>query len=437
MGPRSLACADARSQRPAVTATTPPSPDSPLPSGDRKAAMPFIMLTVLIDMAAVGLIVPVLPSIVGSFTASPADQAWWYGAVSIAFGVSNFFGSPILGALSDRYGRRPVLLLGFCGLGVTFFATAFATAIWMLIVARLVGGLMQANTAVANAYVADITPPELRAKRFGMLGAMFGVGFIIGPVMGGLLGAINLRLPFLVAGGLAMLNLAYGYFVLPESLPADRRREFRWRNANPVTSLAALTKLGTVGSLVAVVGFSVLAQYVLFTSWVLYTTFKFGWGPMENGWSLAAVGATSVLVQGFLLGPLIKRFSAQRLVVYGLISATLANLLYGAATSGWMMYAIVFINILGFTVGASIQSLISAAADASTQGRTLGAVASLNSMMAVVAPMVGAPLLSVVSHYPRGDWRIGAPFYFCALLQCASLVLAVRHFAAQRARTAS
>ena len=401
------------------------------PGGDRKAAMPFIMLTVLIDMAAIGLIVPVLPSIVGSFTTSQTDQAWWYGAVSTAFGFANFFGSPVLGALSDKYGRRPVLLLGFCGLAVTFFATALATAIWMLIVARLVGGLMQANAAVCNAYVADITPPELRAKRFGMLGAMFGVGFIVGPVVGGLLGAIDLHLPFFVAGSLSLLNLLYGYFVLPESLTPDKRREFHWRNTSPFASLAQLSKLGKVGPLVAVVAFSVLAQYILFSSWVLYTTFKFGWGPLQNGWSLAAVGVVSVIVQGFLLGPLLKRFTAQKLVVWGLISATLANLMYGLASHGWMMYAVIFVNVLGFTTGASIQSLISSAADASTQGRTLGAVASLGSLMAVLAPMFGAPLLGIVSHLPKGDWRIGSPFYFCAALQAVSLYLAMRHFRRQ------
>lgn len=397
--------------------------------------MPFIMLTVLIDMAAVGLIVPVLPSIVGSFTGNTNDQAHWFGMVSTAFGLANFFGAPVLGALSDRYGRRPVLLLGFCGLAGTFFATALATSLWMVIVARLIGGAMQANAAVCNAYVADITPPEQRAKRFGLLGAMFGVGFIVGPVVGGLLGAVNLRLPFFVAGGLSVVNLLYGYFVLPESLEPAKRRPFSLETTNPMASLMALSQLGTVGPLVTVIAFSVLAQYILFTSWVLYTTFKFGWGPMQNGWSLAAVGVVSVIVQGFLLGPLLKRFTAQRLVVYGLVSATAANLLYGLATDGWMMYATVAINVLGFTVSASIQSLISSAADPSMQGRTMGAVASLNSLMAVVAPMFSAPLLGLVSDLPRGDWRIGAPFYFCALLQCLSLILAARHFRQHRPDT--
>src|SRR5512141_1941292 len=223
---------------------------------ERDAAMPFIMLTTLIDMIAIGLIIPVLPALVGSFTATPADQAFWYGMVTFSFSFANFLASPVLGALSDRYGRRPVLLLGFCGLALSFFATALATAVWMLLAVRLVSGAMQSNLAVANAYVADITPPENRAKRFGMLGAMFGVGFILGPVMGGLLGAIDLRLPFFVAGGLALMNLLYGYFVLPESLSAERRHAFHWRAANPVASLRGLAQLKGAGRLAAVVACS-------------------------------------------------------------------------------------------------------------------------------------------------------------------------------------
>ena len=405
----------------------------PAASTKPAAAMRFIMLTVLIDMVAIGLIIPVLPILVGSFTTSQSSQAFWYGAVAFAFGIANFFGSPILGALSDRYGRRPVLLLGFCGLGLNFFATALSTALWMLIAVRLVGGAMQANQAVANAYVADITAPQDRAKRFGMLGAMFGLGFIIGPVMGGLLGAINLHLPFFVAGTLAMVNLAYGYFVLPESLQPENRHAFDWRKANPVTALRGLTQLKQVGPLVAVVACTGLAQFVLYTSWVLFTTFKFGWGPLQNGWSLAAVGITSALVQGFLLGPLLKRFSARRLAVLGLISSTLAYAAWGMATAGWMVYAIIFLNILGSTVNAAMQSIISSAADARSQGKTLGAVSSLNSLMAVIAPVIGAPLLGMVSHLPRGDWRIGAPFYLCAILQAVALALAILHFRRERA----
>ncbi|HTP62599.1 MAG TPA: MFS transporter [Burkholderiales bacterium] len=402
---------------------------------DRTAAMPFIMLATLIDMVAIGLIIPVLPALVGSFTGSKADQAIWYGVATFTFGFANFFASPVLGALSDAYGRRPVLLVGFCGLAISFLATAMVTALWMLIAVRLVSGSMQANMSVANAYVADITPPEQRARRFGMLGAMFGMGFILGPVMGGLLGAVDLRLPFFAAGSLALLNLLYGWFVLPESLPQERRHAFEWRvAANPVKSLRGLAQLQGVGRLVAVVACAGLAQFVLYTSWVLYTTFKFGWGPLENGWSLAAVGVVSVIVQGVLLGRLLKVFSPRRLAVLGLTSSMLAFLLWGAATDGWMMFAIIFVNILGATVAASIQSIISSAADPNNQGKALGAVGGLNSLMAVIAPVLGAPLLQMVSHLPKGDWRIGAPFYFCALLQATALTLAIGHFRAEKAK---
>ena len=393
--------------------------------------MAFIMVTVLIDMLAIGIMVPVLPALVGSFTDSKDAQAFWFAAVMFAFGLANFFGSPLLGALSDRYGRRPVLLLGFCGLALNFFATALATALWVLVAVRLVGGAMQANAAVANAYVADITAPEDRAKRFGLIGAMFGLGFILGPAFGGLLGSINLQLPFFVAGSLALVNLVYGYFVLPESLPVDRRRAFTWKAANPLTALKALTQLKGIGKVVLVVVFTGFAQGVLYNTWVLYTSFKFGWGPQENGWSLAAVGVVSVLVQGWLLGKLLKRFSASRLAVIGLLSSVLAHALWGLATEGWMMFAIIAANVLGFTVAACLQSIFSAAADAKSQGQTLGTISGINAFTAVFAPLIGAPLLGFVSHLPQGHWALGAPMYLCAALQACALVLAWWHFKGQ------
>ena len=400
----------------------------------REAAMPFIMLAVLIDMAAIGVIIPVLPALVGSFSSNPTDQVYWYGVLAVAFGVANFLAAPVLGALSDRFGRRPVLLLGFMGLGLSFFGIAVSTTLWGLIVVRTVGGAMQANAAIANAYVADISAPEQRAKRFGLLGAMMGLGFIVGPVLGGLLGAINLHLPFYVAGGLTLLNGLYGYFVLPESLPVSQRKPFSWRSANPASSLQKLAQLKGVGPLVGVVAFSGLSQFVLYTVWVLYNNFKFGWGPEENGWSRAVVGMVAVLVQGVLMGRLLKLFPVQKLVIMGLVSSALAYTLWGAATEGWMMYAVIALNLLGGTVAASVQSLISSAADSKSQGQTMGAVSALTSLTAVVAPMLGAPLLAVVSHLPQGDWRIGAPFYFCAVLQLAALALAVLHLRRHRRR---
>ncbi len=419
-----------------MSRVTPTDPHvTPLPesvSAARPAAMRFILITVLIDMLSIGLIVPVLPILVGSFTTDPTERALWYGVVAFAFSIANFFGSPILGALSDRYGRRPVLLIGFCGLALNFFATALATQLWMLIAVRLVGGAMQANAAVANAYVADITAPENRAKRFGQLGAMFGIGFIIGPVMGGLLGGIDLRLPFFAAGTLALINLLYGYFVLPESLPLSQRRAVTWASANPIASLRQLSQLKGVGSLVAVIALSSLAQFTMYTVWVLYTTFKFGWGPTENGWSLFAVGIAAALVQGFLLSRLLKRFGAPRLATIGLVSSSLGYLMWGLAPAGWAMYVVIAFNLLGFTVTASIQGIVSSAADARSQGQTMGSVASLSSLMAVLGPVLGAPLMGAVSHLPTTDWRVGAPFYFCAALQFAAMLVAARHFSRER-----
>ncbi|MGA1286492.1 MAG: MFS transporter [Rubrivivax sp.] len=405
-----------------MTSTTAAAP------APQAAAMRFIMLAVAIDMLAVGIIVPVLPMMVGRFTTDPSEQSAWYGVVTVSYALAQFVAAPLLGALSDRFGRRPVLLLGFFGLAINFFTTALATSIAMLVASRIIGGVMQANAAVANAYVADITPPEQRARRFGLLGAMFGLGFILGPVLGGLLGGIDLRLPFFVAGTLALLNLAYGWFVLPESLAPQNRHAVDWRRVNPLSAFRQLAALKGVGLLMGVLAMTALAQFALYTIWVLYGQFRFGWGPTESGWSLFAVGMVSAVVQGGLLGRLLRVFTAQRLAMLGLASSTTAFALWGLATQPWMMYAVIVANLLGATVTAALQSLVSSAADEKTQGRTMGAVSSLNSLAAVVAPVFAAPLLASVSHLPAQDWRLGLPMFFCAALQGAALLLAVLHF---------
>lgn len=391
--------------------------------------MAFIMLAVLIDMIAIGLIVPVLPLLVGTFTTSTTQQTFWFGAVALTFGVANFFASPILGALSDRFGRRPVLLLGFSGLALSFIVTGLATALWMLIVVRLFSGAMQSNAAVANAYVADITAPQDRARRFGLVGAMFGLGFTLGPAMGGYLGSINLHLPFYIAGGMAILNWIYGYFVLPESLPAERRKPFAWRRANPFGALVGLSQLRGVGSLVTVIGLAGLAQFTVQNSFVLYTTFKFGWGPRDNGLALFTAGLMAVLVQGFLLKYLLRHLSARTLAVGGLMASTLTYLAFGAITQGWMMFVVIIAGtLLGGGAAAVIQSLVSNSADARSQGQTMGAVAAVNSLMAVMAPVISASLLGIVAHLPKGDWRMGLPFYFCAALQLIGTGFVAWHF---------
>ena len=402
------------------------------PGALRSAAMRFIMVAVLIDMISIGLMIPVLPHIVGQFTQSQTDQTYWFIAVTFTFGVANFFGSPILGALSDRFGRRPVLLIGFCGLAFNFFMTAAATSLWVLVAVRLVGGGMQANISVANAYVADITPPADRARRFGLLGAMMGLGFILGPALGGILGDIDLRLPFVASGVLAVLNWIYGYFVLPESLPQQRRTPFEWRKANPVTSLMELIHLKGVGALVAVMALSTLSQFMLHSTWVLYTTFKFGWGPQETGWFLMMVGIVNVLMQGVLLKHILKRISAQRLALIGLLTSAFAYLGYGLVPASWMLFVVILLNMPAAATGSLLQSMVSGAAGPNIQGRTLGAVASLNSMMAVLAPLIGGGLLALVSDAPRGDIRLGLPFYVGGLIQLLAFCLAIIHFQRQR-----
>ena len=398
----------------------------------RQPAIAFILVTVLIDVMGIGLLLPVIPSLVGEFTTSRDAQTYWYGALMVTFGLSQFLCSPLLGALSDRYGRRPVLLISIAGLGTMFFLSAIVTSLPALLATRVLGGALAANFSVANAYVADITSPERRAKSFGKIGAAFGIGFIVGPAVGGMLGSIDIRLPFYAAAVLSLINAVYGVFVLPDSLPRDRRKAIEWGKANPLSSLAGLARLKTVGVLVVVIGLVSLAQFILHGTWVLYTEFRFGWGPRENGLSLFVVGLASAVMQGLLLGWLLKRLGERRLVIAGMLSGLVAFTLYGLATAGWMMYAIIGANLLGFAVAPGLNALVSKAADPREQGLAMGSLSSLGSLMAVIAPMMGAPLLAAVSHLPAGDWRIGAPFFLSATLQVIALLLAVVHFRRHR-----
>jgi DHA1 family tetracycline resistance protein-like MFS transporter len=391
--------------------------------------MGFIMIAVLIDMISIGLIIPVLPPLVGTFTHSESEHTLAQLAVTFAFCIANFFSSPILGGLSDRFGRRKVMLIGFSGLALSFFVTGMATALWMLIVVRLFSGAMQSNIAIANAYVADITPPEQRMQRYGQLGAAFGMGFILGPVLGGLLGHVDLHLPFFVAGSLAVLNWCYGYFVLPESLKPENRRAFDWRKANPLAAFSRVRALRGVGPLIYVIGFSGLAQTIVQSCWVLYTGHRLGWQPLDNGLSLLCVGAMSVLMQGVLLKPLMKRVAVSRIVVLGLGISVLTNICIGLATQGWMVYACIVAGGFGYAAGPALQSQVSKAANAKNQGETMGAISSLNSLMAVIAPPLGLGLMYLVADLPKTDLRLGAPFFFIAVLQALSLVFARRFFA--------
>jgi len=398
----------------------------------RQPAIAFILVTVLIDVMGIGLLLPVIPMLVGEFTSSRDAQTYWYGALMVTFGLSQFLCSPLLGALSDRYGRRPGLLTSIAGLGTMFFLSAVVTSLPALLATRVLGGALAANFSVANAYVADISSPEKRAKSFGRIGAAFGIGFIIGPALGGTLGGIDIRLPFYAAAALSLINALYGLLVLPESLPPERRKAIQWRKANPFSSLAGLARLKSVGVLVVVIGLVTLAQFILHGTWVLYTSFRFGWGPRENGLSLFVVGLASAVMQGLLLGWLLKRLGERRLVLAGMVSGLITFALYGLATAGWMMYAIIAANLLAFAVAPGLNAIVSKAADPREQGLAMGSLSSLGSLMAVLAPMLGAPLLAEASHLPAGDWRIGAPFFLSAALQACALALAVVHFRRHR-----
>jgi MFS transporter, DHA1 family, tetracycline resistance protein len=395
---------------------------------DRRAGIPFILITVFLDMLGIGLVIPVLPSLVGTLTTGRELQSYWYGALLASYGITQFLGAPLLGALSDRFGRRPVLLASIFGLGLNFLLTAVSPWLWLLLVSRLIGGATGASFSVASAYIADVTTPEQRSKSFGILGAVFGLGFVCGPMLGGLLGSYNLRLPYFVSASLSLLNWLYGFFVLPESHPRGQRAPFSIAKANPFSSLAALSRLRGVGGLISVYALTMLAQLIVQSTWVLYTNFRFEWGPRESGISLFVVGVASALAQGWLLGRLLKRFGELRTALFGLTSGFLAYVFYGAATEGWMMYAIIIANLLGFTAGPALQGIVSKSVDAHKQGVTMGSLTAISSIMGVIGPLTGAPLLAFVGHLHPRDWRVGITFFLCAFLQAIALVQAIRHF---------
>jgi DHA1 family tetracycline resistance protein-like MFS transporter len=394
----------------------------------RKAGLPFILATVFLDMLGFGIVIPVLPALVAAMTADKPAQAYWYGALLASYGVAQFFSAPLLGAISDRFGRRSVLLISIFGLTLNFFITAISPWLWLLLVSRLIGGASGASYTVAGAYIADVTTPENRSRSFGLMGAVFGLGFICGPMIGGLLAASNLRLPYFAAAGLALLNWLNGYFILPESLPKDRRTPIDFKKVNPFSAILALTQVRGIGNLVLVYIFSVFGQFLLQTNWVLYTSFRFSWGPRENGISLFVFGIVSAVVQAGLLGVLLKKLGDTRTALAGMASSTVAYVLYGLAFQGWMMYAIILVNMLGFVINPALQGIVSKAVDPRHQGITLGSLNSISSIMGVIAPLVGTTLLAQVSGLPATDWRVGIVFFAAALAQGTAFVQAYFYF---------
>ena len=422
-----------RSRRTVLSSTDPASLAAAAPLPARQANLKFILVSVFIDMLGVGLLVPALPLLVGEFVATRELQAQWYGILASVFGLLQFLCMPLLGVLSDKVGRRPVMLYSMAGMCLNFLTTALAPNLPMLFVGRVIGGMSAASMSVASAYASDISAPENRAKSFGMIGAAFGFGFICGPALGGLLGHFGTRVPFYLAAVLSACNFLYGYFVVPESLPDDRRAPFSLARANPFGSLLALAKRRDVRGLIVATSLSTFAQMLMQTTWVLYTHFRFNWGTAENGWALTCVGVASAVVQAALLGRLIRAFGEVRLALLGLASSATTFVFYGLATEGWMMYALILCNLLAFATGPAMQAIISKATDPRAQGSLMGSLQSIASFSLVIAPYFGASVLAQVGRLPRGDWRAGATFFIGAALQASALVVAWLYFRSHKA----
>ena len=386
----------------------------------RPAAMIFILITALIDVMGIGLIIPVLPGLVKGLAHSEAAGAQYIGWLTAAYAIMQFIFSPILGSLSDRFGRRPVLLFSLLGMTLDYVLLYFAPNLWWLLLGRIVAGITGASYTVANAYIADVTPPEDRAKNFGLLGATWGVGFILGPALGGLLGDHSLRTPFLAAAILTALNFLYGLLVLPESLPDSARgKKLDRKNLNPFTPLKALTEYPILRNLTLTFVLLGLAGQVIFSTWVLYTEGVLSWTPKQNGVALAFYGLLTAGVQAGLIGWFIGKFGERRTIMTGLVASIGEFLVLSVSRSGLMLYASLIVGALGGLATPAIQGLISRQVGETEQGRVQGAIASLNSLVGVVGPILATSVFA----FGLGHNAPGAAFLMGAILSVIGTLL--------------
>jgi DHA1 family tetracycline resistance protein-like MFS transporter len=372
----------------------------------RAPAVGFIVVVLLIDMIGFGIIIPVMPGLIQELTGGSVSLAAQYGGWMLAaYAITQFFCAPIIGGLSDRFGRRPVLLASLFGFCVDYLFLAFAPSIGWLFVGRVIAGMMGASFVAASAYIADISTPENRAKNFGLIGAMFGLGFIIGPVIGGFLGEFGSRTPFFVTAGLTAINWLYGYFVLPESLPQENRRPFDWKRANPVGTVISVWQYKVVSGLLFVLALLYVSAHAVQSNWAYYTIEKFSWTTGMIGLSLGVVGLVFVVVQGGLIRVILPKLGQQRTVYAGLMLYAIGFLLYAVASQSWMMYAVTVVYCMGGIAGPALQGIMSSAVPPNAQGELQGAFASLMSMTAVVGP----PLMNGIFAWFSSS---AAPFYF-------------------------
>jgi DHA1 family tetracycline resistance protein-like MFS transporter len=393
----------------------------------RRAAVVFIFITVLIDVLSFGVVIPVLPHLIEEFLAGEiARAALWVGIFGTVFSAVQFVCTPLQGALSDRYGRRPVILLSNLGLGLDFVLMAVVNTLPLLFLGRVLSGITSASISTANAYIADVTPPEKRAASFGLLGAAFGVGFVLGPALGGYLGEIDLRLPFWVAAGLALANFLYGWFVLPESHPPERRSaRIDWRRANPLGAVGLLRSYPAVFGLAVLVLIGNVAHYVLPSTFVLYGEYRYEWGPQQVGLVLGLVGICNVLVQAVLIRAIVPRIGETRALLAGLAFGCAGFAVLATATSGAIaLFSLPLLALWGLA-GPATQALMTRRVDAEHQGRLQGAVASLASLAGIFAPYVFSQVFAS-SIGPQAVIALpGAPFYLAALLLLGAFALAL------------
>jgi len=403
-----------------------PTQAPPPSSGPGSAAFVFILVMVTFDFLAFGIIAPVLPDLIRQFEGGDFARASAItGYLLFAWNAMQFLFSPILGAWSDRYGRRPIILLSCFGLGIDYIVMALAPTLGWLFLGRIISGITASNVSTAYAYITDVTPQEKRARPFGYISAAAGLGFVIGPAVGGYLGNSNIRAPFWVAAVLSLINSLYGVFVLPESLPRERRTKSAWHMANPLGSLSLLRSHAQLAGLSVVVTLYYLAHNSLPSMWALYTMKRYDWTKGDVGLSLGVVGVCASVISGVLVGPFVKRFGERRSVLFGLLCGTMGFAGFALATRGWVLYAVIpFIALWGIAAPA-LQSLMSRRVDPSSQGKLQGAINSLRAITGMAGPVLFTQIFAIAIS-PRASVHLpGAPYYLAAVLLASSLLLAV------------
>ncbi|HXS37812.1 MAG TPA: TCR/Tet family MFS transporter [Flavipsychrobacter sp.] len=392
----------------------------------RNAAVGFIFVTLLIDCIGLGIIIPVMPKLIQQLTGSNLSVASEYGGwLTAVYAIMQFVCAPILGNLSDRYGRRPVLLLSLFGLGVDYLFLSFAPTIGLLFVGRIIAGIFGASFTTGTAYLADISTPEKRAQNFGLVGAAFGLGFIIGPAIGGKFGELGLRVPFMVAAALSLLNCIYGLFILPESLLKENRRRFEWKRANPVGSLLHLKKYPIISGLIVSLILMYVAGYSVQATWTFYTMLKFNWSTGLVGYSLGFVGILIAIVQGGLIRYTIPKFGQKNSIYIGLILYMTGCALFGFATQSWMMFVFLIPYCLGGIAGPALQGIISSQVPANEQGELQGALTSLMNVTSIVGPLIMTGLFSYFTRPKAPVYFPGAPYLMGAILMLLSIIFSV------------